>query len=59
MSWGEWFLLGCVAVVAVTGAACLILSINESSEAEDAEQRRKVGQGDDWSAEQMRKDGLL
>lgn len=35
MSWGEWFLLGCVAVVAVTGAACLLLSINDPFDVED------------------------
>lgn len=35
MSWGEWLLIGFLAVVAVTGGACLLLSINDPFDVED------------------------
>lgn len=65
MSAFEWFAIGLVCFIAGLGVALTLLSINHRSAAEDAEQRRAVsrpaelGSGDDWSAEQMRKDGLI
>lgn len=61
----EWFALGIVCFIAGLGFALTLLSINQRSEAEDAEQRRAVskpaplGNGTPWDAEQLRKDGIL
>lgn len=57
--------IGLICFIAGLGLALTLLSINQHSEAEDAEQRRAVskpaplGNGTPWDAEQLRKDGIL
>ena len=58
MSAAEWFLLGIFLAVASVCIAVAIASINEVSEAEDAEQRRIVGKSPELD-DQLRREGLL
>lgn len=59
----EWFAIGLICFIAGLGFALTLLSINQRSEAEDAEQRRAVSKpaplGNDWDAEKLRQEGLL
>lgn len=57
MSAGEWFLLGLLGMFGAAWVAIAIVSINEPSEADDAEQRRAVAEP--WTEDDLRKRGLL
>lgn len=63
MSATLWMLLGILTYICAVWTLLLILRANRVTEGDDAEQRRAVSKpaplGDEWSAEQMRKDGLI
>lgn len=60
MSAGEWFAIGVVCFVGALGFALTLLSINQRTEGDDAEERREVGKAADaWEAEKLRQEGLL
>ena len=56
----EWFALGIVCFIGALGFALTLMSINQRSEAEDAEERRTVAKAADaWETEKLRNEGLL
>jgi len=56
----EWAAIGLICFIGGLGFALTLLSINQRSEAEDAEERRAVSKrGDEWSQEQMRERGWM
>lgn len=56
----EWFATGLICFIAGLGVALTLMSINQRSEGDDAEERREVGKAADaWEAEKLRNEGLL
>lgn len=65
MSATLWMLLGILTYIGAVWALLLILRANRVTDGDDAEQRRAVsrpselGEGNDWDAEKLRREGLL